>query len=361
MRVQTEMVQILREDGSYDLSQLPSLADAELRQMYEWMVFTRALDQRALLLQRQGRMGTYVPGIGQEAAQVGSAWALERDDWMFPAYREAGAWMVHGLPPDHVLLYWGGREEGASPPPGVNVFPISIPIATQLPHAVGAAMAARIQGHPRVIIVYFGDGATSEGDFHEAANFAGRFRAPVVFFCSNNQYAISVPFHRQTATETIAQKAVAYGFPGVRVDGNDVLAVYQVTREAVDRARSGEGPTLIEAVTYRYGPHTTADDPGRYRSEVELRQWQEQRDAIQRMRLFLESRGLWSDQEEAELEARVREEVAAVVERVESLPPTDPRHMFEFMYSSPPPHLREQRDALLAELEERAKRQSQGQ
>lgn len=358
MRVQAETVQILREDGSL-LEEMPDLDAEELKQMYEWMVFTRALDQRALLLQRQGRLGTFVPGIGQEAAQIGSAWALEKDDWMFPAYRESGAWMVHGLPPEHVLLYWGGREEGASAPEGVNVFTVSIPIASQLPHAVGAAMAARLQGHPLVVMVYFGDGATSQGDFNEAATFAARFKAPVIFFCANNHYAISVPFHRQTASKTIAQKAMAYGFPGVRVDGNDVLGVYRVTREAVERARRGEGPTLIEAVTYRYGPHTTADDPGRYRSEAELRWWQEHRDPIDRMRRFLERQGLWCAEDEAALEARVRQRVAEVVERYESLPPTDPAHMFEFMYGNLPAHVQEQREQLLYELKLRKRMRSQ--
>ncbi|HEY8448882.1 MAG TPA: thiamine pyrophosphate-dependent enzyme, partial [Bacillota bacterium] len=222
MSPQVETIRILQDDGSYRRDDLPALSDAQLKELYEWMVFVRLLDQRAINLQRQGRMGTYPPVGGQEAAQVGSAYALNPEDWLFPSYRENAAVLVHGLPPEQMLLTWMGREEGMCPPEGVNVFPFSIPISSQVPHAVGMAWAAKLRGDRRVAIVYFGDGGTSEGDFHEGANFAGVFRAPVVFFCQNNLYAISVPLSRQTATETIAQKAIAYGFPGVRVDGNDV-------------------------------------------------------------------------------------------------------------------------------------------
>lgn len=348
-----ETIQILRDDGSYDEANLPDLTDEQFKELYEWMVYARILDQRSLNMQRQGRMGTYPPVSGQEAAQVGSAFALEKDDWLFPSYRESAAMMVHGMPPELMFLYWMGHEEGTRPPEGVNVFTISIPIATQVPHAVGAAWASRLRGDQRAFIVYFGDGATSEGDFHEGANFAGVFKAPVVLFCQNNRYAISVPLDRQTASKTIAQKAIAYGFPGVQVDGNDVLAVYAVTKEALDRARRGEGPTLIEALTYRYGPHTTADDPTRYRPADELQEWQERRDPIVRYRRFLESRGLWSEQDEEALQERLREQAAEVVRKAENHPKPDPTNMFDYMYAELPWNLKEQREALLQELAER--------
>lgn len=353
MSLEVETVRIIQEDGSYNDGDVPELSDSQLLEMYEWMVFVRALDQRCLTLQRQGRLGTYAPIMGQEAAQVGSAYALERSDWMFPSYRETAAVVVHGLPPVTLMRYWMGHEEGCHAPEGVNVFPMSIPISTQVPHAVGAAWAAKLRGDRTVAITYFGDGGTSEGDFHEGANFAGVFRAPVILFCQNNFYAISVPFERQTAVDSIAIKATAYGFPGVRVDGNDVLAVYKATREAADRARRGEGPTLIEAITYRYGPHTTADDPTRYRTAEEVQQWQEQRDPIARYRRFLENRGLWSEDQEQQLQEKIRERVASIVEEAENAPDPDPASIFDYMYAETPYHIREQREAFVAELAKR--------
>lgn len=347
-----EIFQIVKEDGSYDEQVLPKLSEEQLKDIYEWMVLARVLDQRALNMQRQGRMGTYPPVSGQEAAQVGSAYALAKEDWLFPSYRESAAMMVHGLPPENVFLYWMGHEEGNVAPEGVNVFTVSIPISTQVPHAVGAGWAAKMRGERTAAIVYFGDGGTSEGDFHEGANFAGVFKAPVVLFCQNNQYAISVPYTRQTAAPTIAQKAIAYGIPGVRVDGNDVLAVYEATHQALERARNGEGPTLIEALTYRHGPHTTADDPTRYRTEEELEAWR-RRDPIERFRSFLESRGIWSDEAEQALQAQVQQREAEVVQKAESFVTPPPETIFDYMYDELPWNLREQREALLQELAER--------
>lgn len=343
------MVRVLDPDGNL-VGEPPDLDDARLLEFYRWMVFARIFDERCLNLQRQGRMGTYAPLAGQEAAQVGSAFALEPDDWVFPSYREHAVTMIHGLPMENVLLYWMGREEGNRIPEHVNVFTVAVPIATQIPHAVGAAWAAKIRGDRRAFIVYFGDGATSEGDFHEGCNFAGVFKAPVVFFCQNNQFAISVPLHRQTASETIAQKAVAYGFPGVRVDGNDVLAVYKVTREALDRARAGEGPTLIEAVTYRFGPHTTADDPTRYRTPEEVEEWRERRDPITRMRRFLMAKGLLDEAQDRAIAEEARERIAAAVRAVEQMPKAAPESIFDYVYAQLPWHLEEQRRELLEEL-----------
>lgn len=345
-----ELVRVIADDGTCSEEDLPALSDEQLLNMYDWMVFLRHLDQRALNLQRQGRLGTYPPYSGQEACQVGSALALEKTDWLFPSYRETAALIAFGVPPETALATWLGREDLARIPDDVNAFTVSIPIASQIPHAVGAAWAAKLKGEPDCALVYFGDGATSKGDFHEAVNFAAVFDAPVVLLCQNNRYAISVPFHRQTKTETVAEKAAAYGIPGVRVDGQDVLAVYKTVKAALDRARAGDGPTLIEALTYRYGPHTTADDPTRYRSAEELEAWQTKRDPITRFRSFLEKRSLWSEEQEQALQADVKERVAEVVAKLESAPPPDPSNLFTHMYAELPPHLIEQRDALLHEL-----------
>lgn len=346
------MARILTPDGTYEReADLPDLSPEQMLAMYEWMLLMRTFDNRCVTLQRQGRIGTYPPLQGQEAAQVGSAFALEKDDWIFPSYRDQAALAVHGLPLDQSLLYWMGREEGSAYPPGVNIFPNCIPIATQIPHGVGAAWAAKLRQDPIVTIVYFGDGATSEGDFHEGANFAAIYRAPCVLFCQNNHYAISLPVDRQTSTDTIAQKAAAYGMPGVRVDGNDVLAVYQVTKEAVQRARSGEGPTLIEAVTYRLGAHTTVDDPSRYRSEDEVAAWAEN-DPILRFRRFLERQGHWNPDLEEKLQEKARRQVAEAIQKAEAAPPPRPEDIFDYVYSELPPHLAEQKNNLLASLKE---------
>lgn len=331
--------------------QMPAgLDDERLRELYRWMVRMRAFDTRCLLLQRQGRLGTYAPLSGQEATQAGSILALRREDWLIPTYRECGAMMMHGVPVKKLLRYWMGDEWGCHVP-GVRCLPIVIPIATQIPHAAGLAWAERRKGTDNVALGYMGDGATSEGDFHEGLNFAGVFRLPVVFFCCNNGYAISVPFARQSAAP-VALRAPGYGMPGVRVDGNDVLAVYAVVREAVERARSGEGPTLIEGITYRFGAHTTADDPTRYRSEEETRRWQEELDPIIRLGAFLRSEGLWDDGQEETLQAAARAEMATAVSEAEAEPAAPPTDIFDYVYQERPWYLNEQRATLLADLAE---------
>ncbi len=347
--VEIEMVQILGPDGSAaedDIRELGLTAN-DLKSLYRWMVTARVFDERALALQRQGRLGTYAPLSGQEAAQVGSAYALKPEDWMFPSYREHVIQVMRGQKWLDVLTYWGGNEEGNRIPEGVNNFTISIPIATQMLHAVGAAWAAKIKGDKACSIVYFGDGATSEGDFHEALNFAGVFQTPTVFFCQNNQYAISVPRARQTAAATIAQKAIAYGIEGVQVDGNDVFAVYKATQDALARGRNGGGPTLIEAVTYRLSHHTTADDWTRYRPAAEVEMWKE-KDPIKRLRLYLERKGLWSEQAEAKLLEAAKGEIAQAVAQYEALPQRDVAEIFNYMYAEMPWNLKEQ----LQELKE---------
>lgn len=350
--ISLEPYQMLGPDGELRAGAEVPMSDEEMVRLYRWMQFCRIYDQRCINLQRQGRMGTYAPLSGQEAAQTGSAAALRSTDWIFPSYRDHAATMLHGLPVPSVMLYWMGREEGNVAPEGVNIFPASVPIGTQMLHATGAAMAAKLQGNDDVFMTYFGDGATSEGDFHEALNFGSVFNAPVIYFCQNNQFAISVPFHKQMRSKTVAQKAVAYGIDGYRVDGNDLFAVYEITKKAVEKARSGGGPTLIEAVTYRHGAHTTADDPTRYRDPEEVRMWVEERDPIKRLRTFLTKRGLWNDDMQAQAEEELGQQVDEAVQYAEGLPPTDPGHIFDYTFAELPADLEQQKQALLAELAE---------
>jgi len=346
-------IQILDADGQIVNEELePDLSDDELKDIYAWMVKARVFDERALALQRQGRLGTYAPLSGQEACQVGSAWPLKQEDWMFPSYREHAVQVVRGQRWVDVLTYWGGSEEGNRVPDDVNNFTISIPIATQVLHAMGAAWAGKMRGEEMASICYFGDGGTSEGDFHEGMNFAGVFKVGTVFFCQNNQYAISVPREKQTASETIAQKAIAYGIEGVQVDGNDFLSVYHATNEALEKARSGGGPTLIEAVTYRFSHHTTADDYTRYRSEEEVEAWKE-KDPLIRFRKYLENQDLWDDAAEEKLWEDAKAEIAAAVEEYENLPERDVEEIFKYTFEEMPWNLQEQLEELRTYLKER--------
>ena len=358
----SERIQVLDEDGQVrDGATVPDIPDDQLVEMYRQLRLGRHFDERAVSLQRQGRMGTYPPMAGQEAAQVGSAMAIDSEDWIYPSYREHLAAYQHGWSLAGILLYWMGHESAKAPPPEANVFTLSVPIATHVPHATGAAWASKLQGNEEVMLCYFGDGGTSEGDFHEGLNFAGVFDVPAVFFCNNNQWAISVPRERQTASKTLAQKAHAYGFEGVQVDGMDPLAVYQVTREAVARAREpGEHnealgratrPTMIEAVQYRFGAHTTADDPSVYRDETEVERWR-QKDPIPRTETFLRERGLLDDERVDSIETAVEDEVAEAIETAESRPQPDPAEMFERVYEGMPQRLDDQL-AYLERLRER--------
>ena len=347
------IIQVMDDDGNViDEEMEPDLSEEKLVELYRHMLTARIYDERALNMQRQGRLaGTYAPHSGQEGSLIGSAFALEPEDWLFPSYREQAAQVLRGQTWADMLRYWGGIEDGGVPPEGVNNFLVSIPIATQALHAVGAGWAAKLKGDPIATIVYFGDGGTSEGDFHEAMNFAGVFQAPTVFFCQNNQYAISVPRNRQTRSETIAQKAIAYGFPGYQVDGNDALAVYEVTREALERARNGEGPTLIEAVTYRMGHHTTADDWTRYRSEDEVEAWKK-KDPVSRMRKYLEAKGHWDETKEEEASEQAKQEITDAIEEFENTPEREVEEIFKYTYAEVPPHLQEQMAELKAYLSE---------
>jgi pyruvate dehydrogenase E1 component alpha subunit len=327
------------------------LDDADLRELYRLLVFTREADLEAMALQRQGELDVYAPCLGQEAAQVGSAFALDDDDCIFPSYRELGAAVVRGVEVPRYLDALRGVWNGGTYDPMQHRFaPLCIPVASQILHAVGWALGARMDGNRSCALTYFGDGATSEGDFHEGCNFAAVFRVPVVLVCQNNQWAISVPLARQTAT-AIWRKAEGYGFPGVRVDGNDVLAVYQVTRQAVDRAR-GEGiPTLIEAVTYRLGPHSTADDPRRYQPPEEVERWRAL-DPLPRYRSFLVGEGLADDGFFEHVGAEAIEFARKVRDGVVGSRPRPLEEMFAWVYADLPPHLARQRDEALRLLEE---------
>src|SRR5213594_1954097 len=313
-RFSVEYLSILDSDGNLDSALEPDLSATELKRLYRAMLLGRRLDERMVRLQRQGRIGTFAPIKGQEASQLGSVCTLRESDWMVPSFRETAAMLWRGWPIEKLLLFFAGHLEGGQPAPEQRDLPITIPVATQLPHAVGLAYAAQYRGDDVVVIAYFGDGATSEGDFHEALNFAGVWHVPVVFVCQNNQWAISVPLKKQTNSKTIAQKALAYGLPCIQVDGNDVLAVYAASREAVARARAGEGPTLIECVTYRLGVHTTADDPTKYRSAAEVAEL-ERRDPLTRFVEYLRKKNLLEDGLEQEVDA----EIAAAVKRFEAI------------------------------------------
>src|SRR5881628_1591426 len=346
-RFTVDYLSVLDAEGNLDSTLDPGLPAAELKRLYRAMLLARRLDERMVRLQRQGRIGTFAPTKGQEASQLGSVFTLRRIDWMVPSFRETAAMIWRGWPIEKLLLFFAGQLEGGQPALDQHDLPITIPVATQLPHAVGLAYAAQYRGDDVVVMAYFGDGATSEGDFHEALNFAGVWHVPVVFVCQNNQWAISVPLKKQTNSKTIAQKALGYGLPGIQVDGNDVLAVYAASREAVARARAGEGPTLIECVTYRLGVHTTADDPTKYRTAEEVAEW-ERKDPLTRFAAYLKKKRLLEDG----LEERVDAEIAEAVRRFEATPPPDPLLVFDHVYAEMPPHLRAQREELARWLRE---------
>ena len=345
-----ELLQVIKPTGDYVEEIEPEIERDELRRLYKLMVLVRNLDIRGLQLQRQGRIGFFIGSLGQEACQIGSAYALKPEDWIFPAYREIGAALLRGVTLKQLMnQYFANAEDlekgrqitnlyGAK---SVNFVSGSAPIATQLPHAVGAALAAKIRGDPIVTLVYFGEGATSENDFHTGMNFAGVFKTPTIFFCQNNHWAISVPVERQTAAETIAIKAKAYGFEGVRVDGNDILAVYRTAKEAVEKARKGEGPTLIEAVTYRLGPHSSSDDPTRYRTKEELEAWQ-RRDPIIRFRRYLEKKRLWSESDEQRAQEDTNREIDEAITYAEKVSRPALETLFTDVYADMPWHLEEQ-------------------
>jgi len=333
------MLQILRPDGS--LTSDPPVDIERTRELFAAMLTARRYDEKATAIQKQGRLATYAPLRGQEAAQIGSAAALRPDDWMVATYRDAAAMWMHGYGWELLLLGRMGDERGGHPADGVPVLPPSITVGAHMLHAVGLAWAARIRGEDRIAITYFGDGATSEGDFHEAMNFASVYRTGTVFVCQNNGYAISMPVSGQTASATISQKALAYGMEGVRVDGNDLFAVLAATNAAAGKARTGRGPTLIEAVTYRVGPHTTTDDPGRYRTGGEEAMWRDL-DPVERVRRYLVAESAWDAEWEAQVLAEATGDIETAVRRAESLPAADGLEIFEAMFERLTPDLARQ-------------------
>jgi len=345
-----EYLSILNDTGEVDTDLEPDIPPEELLKIYRTMLLARRFDERLLSLQRQGRIGTFPPVTGQEAAHLGAVIPLREKDWMVPAFRELTAVIWRGGSLENFIIYNNGFNEGSRVPADCRNLPISVPVGSQIPHAVGLAWAAKYRRTDEVVVTFFGDGATSEGDFHEGLNFASVFQVPAVFLCQNNHWAISIPVSKQTRSKTIAQKAVAYAMPGIQVDGNDILAVYVAAREAIERARSGGGPTLIESVTYRMAVHTTADDPSRYRSEEEVARWRK-KDPIARFQTYLANRHILSDELLSELEAGVREDIQTAVDRAEEQMRTlgDPLEMFDHAYAEMPPYLKQQRDQFQAD------------
>ena len=351
------MAQTLRVPGSHDLrrvigdgeaipdGEVEGLEERDLLELYRSMVLLRTYDERSVVFHRQGRIGTYAIFWNHEAMQAGSAYALEREDWIFPSYRESAIGLLRGMPVSTVLSWWRGHPAGWWNPLDYNVASICVPIGTHVPHAAGLAWGKKLRGESSCAVAYFGDGATSEGSFHEGANFAGVMRAPLILFCNNNQWAISTPLSAQTAAETLADKAVGYGIPGVRVDGCDVLAVFEATRDAVARARAGEGPTFIEAVSYRTAPHATADDPRAY-IDLERVEEEKERECVGRYESYLKRLGVLSDEAAEAVRAEAADLMRAGITEAEAEPPADPALVFEHAFVDPPASFQED----LAEL-----------
>jgi pyruvate dehydrogenase E1 component alpha subunit len=336
-------LQILDESGRVD----PDLAerilpDSDIQRLYEQMILFREFDETGFKLQRSGRMGTFPPNKGSEAVSLGAAQALRKGvDYLVPYYRDNAAMFLHGLPMHLALLHWMGDERGNAIPRRLAMNPISVAIGAQCLHAVGIAWAMKLRKEDRVVLCFLGDGATSTGDFHEAMNFAGVLKTPVIFLCVNNQWAISVPASKQTASQTFAQKALAYGMPTIQVDGNDLLAVNRATREAVERARSGEGPSFIEAVTYRLGDHTTADDARRYRPQEQLDAAMA-RDPLIRTRKYLESKGLWDEEKQVRAIERAKAIAHEVAEAAMNIEKPKAEDLFRDTFAELPPDLLKQ-------------------
>ncbi|MHB8701353.1 MAG: pyruvate dehydrogenase (acetyl-transferring) E1 component subunit alpha [Nitrososphaerales archaeon] len=345
-------MQILVSENVVNKSEEPALSEQDLKTMYRAMLATRMLDVKALGMQRQGRIGFYVPCSGQEATQVGSSFALREEDWTLPTYRDTGVVILRGISMktifDHLMgnsrdLMFGRQMPNHWGFKNINFVSIASTIAAHLPVATGIAMAIKMRKETKVVMAYHGDGATSEGDFHCAYNFAGVYKSPIVFICENNGWAISLPSTMQTASRTFAEKAEAYGFKGLRVDGNDVLAVYKASKEAVDNARKGGGPTMIECLTYRMGPHSTSDDPNRYRTKEEIEAWK-RKDPIERFRSYLVTKGYWSQDYETQVKAEIEQEINSAIQEAERISPPVIDSMFSDVYSEMPANVKQQLD-----------------
>lgn len=344
-----ESLRILAPDGTIDKADKalePKIADEELLKLFQTALASRMFDERCFMLQRQGRIGTYGPTKGQEIASLAFIYCIGHDDWFVPSFRETAAMLWRGWPMDKIMLWWAGHEIGATPPEGNNDLPICVPVSSQCQYGMGIAWAQKLRKTGNVCVTFVGDGGTSEGDFHEAMNFAGVYKLPLIQVVQNNHWAISIPREHQTASPTIAQKAVAYGFDGIQVDGNDVLACVTAGREAVEKARKGGGPTLIEAVTYRLGVHTTADDPKKYRKDEEVKPW-EKKDPILRFRAYLQKKKLLDEKIEEQMAEEIRARLDEATKKFESY-----RHnkseFLDYVYAQPTPELLRQK----AELED---------
>lgn len=345
---QVEYLSILASDGRLDKGLEPDLPDDLLLRLHRTMLLARRYDERMLNLQRQGKIGTFAPIKGQEAAQVGTIAAIGDDDWFVPSFRELGAAIWRELPLDAMFLYIGGFNEGGMIPEGTRSLPIAIPVGTQTLHAVGLGYGVKYRRTGEVAMTYFGDGATSQGDFNEALNFAAVYKAPVVFVCQNNQWAISMPRAKQAASKTLAQRALGFDVPAMEVDGNDVLACHVAASEAVERARAGDGPTMIECVTYRMEVHTTADDPTRYRSDEEVAEWRK-RDPVTRFQRYLIDKGLLSDGDIEALEGEIKDQVQQAWDEAQRKMEEyagDHLRMFDHVHGEMPPDLIDQREEL---------------
>lgn len=332
-----------------DQEAVKGISEADMLQMYRHMVFTRTWNVKALSLQRQGRMGTIASLRGQEASNIGMGMALGPKDWFLPSFREFGAMFVRGFRPRDLFLYWGGDERGARPADDSRVLPICITVGSHLCHATGIAWGAKIRGERIAVMSSSGDGSTSQGDFHESLNFAAVFKLPVVFVIQNNHWAISVPVERQTATDTLAEKACATGVGSARVDGNDVFAVYVTIKRLLDEARSDFKPSLVELVTYRMDDHTTADDASRYRTADMMEPWRK-KDPIDRLRKYLTAEYGWNDEKETQLVTECSAEVEQIVRDYEAFPHPQPTDIFDHMYAEMPWHLKEQKEEMLRHL-----------
>jgi pyruvate dehydrogenase E1 component alpha subunit len=342
-----KIYQVLTPEGDV-VAELPDLPPEKLLEFYRWMIYGRLFSDRMVALQRQGRMGTFAPLNGQEATNVGIAAPLQPEDWLVGSYREALAYQVKGVPVIGMMQRWGGQVS-SDIPREVNCFPVQIILATQMLHAVGIAQAIKYEQKPHVVVAVCGDGATSEGDFNEALNFAGVFKAPIIFVVQNNGWAISTPRQHQTAADYIADRGPAFGLPSFVVDGNDLLAVYKLMSDCIERARAGEGPALVEAITYRLAAHTTADDPTKYRSKTELDEWLKQ-DPLIRFHRFLLDRQILTDANDEELHESAKAAIQADIEAYEALPEEDPARLFDLVYAEQPPQLQRQKAQLLRDL-----------
>ncbi len=342
-------VSILDKDGNVDDKLASGFTKENISQMYYYMNLLRKFDEKLFKLQRSGKIGTYAQTKGQEASEIGSGLALKENDWFVPSFRELGIYLTRGTPKNLLVQAWNGDTRALGNPNHSRNLALSIPIGSQCLHAAGLAWASKIKKENDVTIVYFGEGATSEGDFHEALNFAGVFNLPVVFFCQRNGWSISTPTEKETKSETIAQKAIAYGFKGIQVDGNDVLAVNKVTSQALEKARSGDGPTLIESITYRMGDHTTSDNSLKYRTQQEIDEWTS-KDPLTRLEKYITNNNILSEQEKQEIHTRIETEIKEAVDGGLEIQKPNPEQMFDDVFAQMPEMLKEQKEELMAEL-----------